>query len=200
MTEGPSLHEIMHHVSSIPSVFFISPMDSIYGGSNRMEINIPAIISDLIFDMGGDIPSPQSLSFFLKHPKNTNLNFLRITAICCYIFTYDWFILNGISTSKVLLFLRDNKLIDLAEIVDYNEFIQDMERREEIVRFCLDGIDLFPKGENKIIAKDRLTTLDSIERKRIIEKSRKAQERSRQLREAMARKRAQEAASKMTRE
>jgi len=136
----------------------------------------------------------------LKHPKNTNLNFLRITAICCYIFTYDWFILNGISTSKVLLFLRDNKLIDLAEIVDYNEFIQDMERREEIVRFCLDGIDLFPKGENKIIAKDRLTTLDSIERKRIIEKSRKAQERSRQLREAMARKRAQEAASKMTRE
>jgi len=66
MTEGPSLHEIMHHVSSIPSVFFISPMDSIYGGSNRMEINIPAIISDLIFDMGGDIPSPQSLSFFFE--------------------------------------------------------------------------------------------------------------------------------------
>jgi len=200
MCDGPVLQDLMQRISKIPDTFFLPIAESIYSTSKSEEINIPAVISDLIFDLSGEIPSVYSLSdFMLKHNED-NSNFLRLITICVYLFSDAWFSKAGGYANGVFKFLRNRQIQRLAEIINYKEFINDMERREELVRLCLDSLNLFPQGENRVIAKDRLTTLDSIERKRIIEKSRKAQERSRQLREAMARKKAQEAASKMSRE
>jgi hypothetical protein len=200
MSKGPVLQQLMQRLAAIPSSFFVPFLESIYDESMEKKINLPAIISDLVFDLGGDVPSPDSLSDFMTESQAENENYLRLVTICSYLFNDEWFCNAGIDASKILAFIRSKRLYSLANIVDYREFVEDMERREELVRLCLDGIGLYPKGENASLAQDRLTTLDSIERKRIIEKSKIAQRRARELREAMARKRAQEAASKMSRE
>ena len=49
-------------------------------------------------------------------------------------------------------------------------------------------------------AQDRLTTISSVERKRVIEETRRAQERMRKIREAMQKKAAEESAAKASRE
>jgi hypothetical protein len=100
----------------------------------------------------------------------------------------------------MLSFLKGSHLKNLANTVEAREFVQDMERREELIRVCLHALKLYLEGENRSLARDRLNALDSIERKRLMAKSRAAQERARKLREAMARQKAEEAASKMYRE
>ncbi|MBK6607158.1 MAG: hypothetical protein IPG24_17185 [Leptospiraceae bacterium] len=61
-------------------------------------------------------------------------------------------------------------------------------------------IKLKTKGETDNHALDRLTTVNSIERQRLIEESKAAQKRAQELREAIARQEAEEAASKWNRE
>jgi hypothetical protein len=88
----------------------------------------------------------------------------------------------------------------LAVVVRAKQFVADQERREELTRLTLDFLGFVPQGETETKAKDRLTTLNSVERAYLMEKTRQAQERARQLREEMARQEAEEAASKMSRE
>jgi len=57
-----------------------------------------------------------------------------------------------------------------------------------------------PAGETAAQAQDRLAAVSSGERLRVIEAARLAEERAREIREALARKAAQEAADKWTRE
>lgn len=68
------------------------------------------------------------------------------------------------------------------------------------MRLCLQALDLRPWGETEIQALDRLNTVDSLERKRVMRESLAAHKRAEEIRQAMARKEAEEAASKMTRE
>jgi len=200
MNEGPALQALMQRVSKIPADFFIAPMSKMNGGGKVQEVSMPALIADLIYDMGGAFPQPDSLTSFLLNSKKDNQNYLHLVAICCYLFYFEWFLEKGINSRKVLEFLKSKKLVRLSQQIDYREFINDMERREELTRFCLMAVQLYPLGENTVLAKDRLATLDSIERQRIMKKSRKALEQARELREAMARRKAHEAASKMSRE
>jgi len=69
-----------------------------------------------------------------------------------------------------------------------------------MIRFALARLDLRPSGETLTQAQDRLTTLSSIERNRVLAASRAAEQRTRDIREALARKAAQESADKYTRE
>jgi hypothetical protein len=85
-------------------------------------------------------------------------------------------------------------------VVDAERFVTDPERREELVRHCLAKLALRPRGETDEQANDRRTSLDSVERRRIIEATRAAEERAREVREALVRKAAEEAAAKATRE
>jgi hypothetical protein len=64
----------------------------------------------------------------------------------------------------------------------------------------LRALDLRPAGESVVQAQDRLTTLDSVERVRVIKEARAAEERARKIREEMARKAAEEAAAAYGRE
>jgi hypothetical protein len=84
--------------------------------------------------------------------------------------------------------------------VKADQFVLDSERREELVRYCLKMLNLKPSGETDIQAKDRLTTINSIERQKVIEQSKAAQKRTQEIRDAIAKKEAEEAASKWNRE
>jgi len=200
MKEVLVLQALMQRLSEIPSLFLYEPVHKMKEGRPGFEIHVPALITDLIYDAGGPIPDPDSLSGFLLTKKKTNLNFLRLTAICCYIFHDPVFLNNPSNWKLMLLFLKSSHLKNLAGAVEAREFVQDMERREELIRVCLHALKLYLDGENRALARDRLNTLDSLERKRLLEKSRAVLERARKLREAMARKKAEEAASKMYRE
>jgi hypothetical protein len=57
-------------------------------------------------------------------------------------------------------------LEELADLRDAETFVDDAERREELARRCLDALGLVPEGESKEQAKDRLSTLDSIQQHR----------------------------------
>lgn len=81
-----------------------------------------------------------------------------------------------------------------------SQYVEDIDRREEFIRMVLDSLDLRPEGETQAQAQDRLTSISSAERLNLIAASRAAEERARQVREALARKAAEEAADKWTRE
>lgn len=81
-----------------------------------------------------------------------------------------------------------------------SQYVEDIDRREEFIRVVLDSLDLRPEGETQAQAQDRLTSISSAERLKLIAASRAAEERARQVREALARKAAEEAADKWTRE
>ena len=88
----------------------------------------------------------------------------------------------------------------LGDVLDARQVLGDADRREEVARRALAALSLRPRGETKPQAEDRLKTLDSIERQRVILETRAAQERARKIREEMARKAAEEAASRYGRE
>jgi hypothetical protein len=81
-------------------------------------------------------------------------------------------------------------------LVQPSKFVHDADRREEWVRQCLAQLGLRPQGESAAQAADRLTMLDSSERDRVLRATATAERRAREIREAMALKKAQESASR----
>ena len=170
-------------------------------GRRRQKVNIhtTALVSDLLEALGGEPLTPADLAAFPLADSRENTNLLRLIQVCCHLFYDSWFRERGGFARRLLPFLTSG-LKEVARVVDAGLFVTDPERREELARLCLAGLGLRPAGESEIQALDRLTTVDSVERKRILAETRKAQKRAEELRKAMARKAAQEAASKMTRE
>jgi hypothetical protein len=87
-----------------------------------------------------------------------------------------------------------------APVVDAERFVTDPDRREELARHVIARLGLVPRGETEAQAKDRRASLDSVERRQVIEATRAAEERARKVREELARKAAEDAAAKATRE
>jgi hypothetical protein len=84
--------------------------------------------------------------------------------------------------------------------VAVEKFVTDPERREELARFSLARLGFRPQGETRAQAEDRLSSLSAAERARVLTAARAAEERARAVREALARKAAEESADKYTRE
>ena len=77
---------------------------------------------------------------------------------------------------------------------------QDEERREELIRRATTALGLSLAGESPNEAADRLKQVDSVERRRVLVAAAARERRARQVREAMAKKAAEEAAAKVSRE
>ena len=99
-----------------------------------------------------------------------------------------------------LLNVLEQTAQQLAAAGNCELYRQDVDRREEFIRVILQGLRLRPSGETESQAEHRLQTVSSAERLKVLQASRAAEERARAIREELARKRAQEAADKMTRE
>ena len=126
-------------------------------------------------------------------------NLLRLILICCWLLHDDWFIEHG-RLSKGVFALFHKGLGALARLVDAELFVTDPDRREELVRLCLGALSHRPEGESEAQAADRLTTLDSVNRHKVIEDVKEREKRARKLRKKMEEKRAREAAAKASRE
>src|SRR5207247_7353673 len=99
-----------------------------------------------------------------------------------------------------LLDLLEREANELAPQVAARKFVTDPDRREELVRVALARLGFRPAGETLAQAQDRLTTLNSAERARVMKAAQAGDQRARQIREALARKAAQESGDKWTRE
>jgi hypothetical protein len=194
--EGPPLEALTHRMAECPADFLRAP------GTGVEEIDIPALVADLLRDLGMRIPPAQLASKFAASkgravPKANNR--LRLIAVGVWLLSDEWFLALPVPAASVWQLLSV-ALDPMAEALDASLAVSDPDRREELVRFCLWSLDLRPAGETREQAQDRLTSLDSVERVRVVRETRAAEERAQKIRQAMAEKAAREAASTYGRE
>lgn len=84
--------------------------------------------------------------------------------------------------------------------VKYRDWITDDERAEEMVRLLLDCCKIIPYGENYDEAADKLSSINSADRHKVLKESYEAHERIMNIKREMAEKKAREAANTYGRE
>ena len=191
--EGPALAALTRRLSECPPDFLLEPL---VGG--RGEVDAGAVVSDLSRALGGTLLNPQQLALFRPARPETRAR-IRTALIASWVLYDAWFRQQGLFGQAAVALLAGG-LAEVADVVDAPQFVSDPDRREELVRLILRALELRPAGESEAQATDRLTTLSSVERNRILRETRAAQERVREIREAMKRKAAEEAAAAYGRE
>jgi hypothetical protein len=190
--EGPDLTALTHRLAECPREFLEEPR---IGATGRVVVG--AVVFDLVMDLGGVGAGNVHLPFSSNAPGDRNA--MRIVLVACWLLHDPWFRARRDLGARAHAFLIEEPPL-LGPVVDAERFVTDPDRREELARHVLARLDLAPRGETEAQAKDRRASLDSVERRQVIEATRAAEERARKVREELARKAAEEAAAKATRE
>ena len=193
--EGPPLDRLTRRLAETPAVFLDEPRIR-----KRGQVDLAAVACDLLLAVGGTLPSPRQAGS-LRPGGLVERNRARLALVCCWLLYDDWFHGRAALGDPIHALLSEG-LRELADLVDASHFVADAERREELVRLVLQHIGLRPAGESAHQAADRLRSLDSLERERLIREAqaREEAERARKLQAKMAEKKAREAAAKASRE
>jgi hypothetical protein len=194
--EGPLLERLTHRLSECPEEFLLPPM-TVAGGT----IHVAALVADHLRKIGiqPDVPVIQERFGPAVVGWRQDDNWLRMVAIGVWLLDDDWFLDRPDLAVHVRRFWEEG-LQALSRVVDAKTVVTDSDRREEFVRLCLKQMGLRPSGESIEYATDRLTTLDSVERVRVVREMQSAEARAREVREALAKQAAQAAAAKASRE
>ena len=193
MTVGPSIASLTRRLQDTPGDFLGEP--DING---RGLVVVPAVVSDLFVAYGAPMLDVTSGATFHPFDSDVNRNWLRCVLISCWLLHDPWFVASR-PVDAAWSFLSGG-LGPLSLAVAAPTFVTDDDRREELARRCLDALGLVPDGETEAQAADRLTTLDSVERARVLAETAYAEARAAAVRQAMHDKAAAEAAAKATRE
>ncbi len=191
--EGPVLETLTRRLAETPEDFLAEPR---IGSSGR--IHVAAVVGDLIRTFGEPLEAP-SLSGFDGTDPRRDRNRLAVTLLLTWLLADDWFRQNKLPPGALLELLNQGSA-QLGAQVASRKFVTDPDRREELARFSLARLGFRPAGETIPQAQDRLTSLSSAERARVLQASRAAEERARAIRDALVRKAAEESADKFTRE
>jgi hypothetical protein len=197
MEEGPLLETLTRRLAECPADFLAEPRDN----SGKGAIHVAAVVYDLVRDLGGAPITKKEAAIFELHAKHTraDVNRLRVVLVACWLLHDPWFRSRRRFAEDAYMLLATG-LDELAAIVQAGQLVADADRREELARICLKSLGLRPAGETAEQSEDRLATLDSVERSRVVREARAAEERARKIREEMARKAAEEAAAVYGRE
>ncbi len=186
LREGPEIERLLQRLARCPREFLQAGTED---GSDAL-----AIICD---QMRRVIPNePPELSPHLPRLRSGSTPHQSLLAIVGWLLYDDWFLQMPELGPAMWQLYTSPKLIELSKLLKPELFVFDADRREELTRFCLQVMALLPRGETNSYAKDRLTTLDTIERNRVLRATAAAERRAREVREAMARAKAQESASR----
>jgi hypothetical protein len=212
--EGPLLESLIRRLAETPADFLAEPR---MGQSGRVET--AAVVGDLLRLLNIE-PRPEQLNAFVSRrgplttadlpeyaernsPEFSQLrharNRLAIALVLCWLLADDWFRRAGLDADHLFQLLNDGT-VELAPQVPAKRFVTDPDRREELARMALARLGFRPAGETLAQAQDRLTTLNSTERARVLKASRAAEERAQKIREALIKKAAEESADKWTRD
>ncbi len=190
--EGPTLERLLRRLMETPSDFLAEPRNLGGGG----VVHVPAVAADLL-EMHGI--SGVDLDFLTPENSPTLPHSAGVALLLCWLLADPEFISRKLPVANLYSLLSEGAM-ELAFQNPAAKYREDSERREELIRYALARLDLRPAGELIAQAQDRLTTLSSIERNRVLEASRAAEQRAREIREALARQSARESADKYTRE
>lgn len=190
--EGPALERLLRRVAETPADFLAEPRTT----SGRGLVYVPAVVSDLLA-----LHACDSLDLTALAPDDSPAARARagLSLLLCWLLA-DPEIISKRFPVATLHTLLTAGAYELSVQLAPSKYRDDPERREELVRFALARLDLRPSGETLAQAQDRLTALSSAERARVVAAARQAEQRARAIREALARKAAQESADKYTRE
>jgi hypothetical protein len=191
--EGPYLELLTRRLAETPEDFLAEPR---LGQTGR--VRTAAVVGDLLEGFGAAVESPE-LQPFVGVDARSDRNRLAVTLLLCWLLADEWFQKARPPAADVLRLL-DTEASELAGHVAARKFVTDPDRREELARLALARLGFRPAGESLAQAQDRLTTLNSAERARVVQAARAAEERARKIREALAKRAAEESADKWTRE
>jgi hypothetical protein len=191
--EGPILETLIHRLAETPEEFLAEPR---IGRAGR--VHTAAVVADLLRMLGHEVHGNE-LARFKGSDSRVDRNRLAVTLVLSWMLADEWFVRTPPTITSILGLLGPG-VAELAEHVAAAKLVTDPDRREELARFALARLRLRPAGETIAQAQDRLTTLSSVERERVLRAARAAEERARSIREALVRKAAQESADKFTRE
>lgn len=197
--EGPLLESLTHRLAECPPEFLAEPRLGASGKTAKGTVHVAAVVNDLIVELGGRPLSAEQAGPFESSATKKDRNRLRLVLVACWLLHDPWFRQQKEFAEAALRWLSSG-LNESADLTPASKFVSDPDRREELARLCLKGLGLRPQGESEAQAQDRLATLNTAERQRVIRAAREAEERARQIREAMAKKAAEEAADKWSRE
>lgn len=186
--EGPPLETLLHRITETPEEFLEEPRHG-----DRGRVHVAAVVADLCHRLGLS-PTTDDLERFRMQERNE----LAVVLLLTWLFADDWFRLDSTDT-RLLLEALSTAAGELAGTPS-RQFLGDPERREEMARLALARLGYRPAGETVAQAQDRLTGLSAAERGRVIAAARAAEKRAREIREALAKKAAEESADKWTRE
>jgi hypothetical protein len=190
---APDVATLTRRLVDTPGDFLAEPIVA-----GRGRLNVEALVSDLLVAFGGPgLGTPGAASFRPPDTAQTR-NWLRSVAVAVWLL-HDRSILAAAPVTGAWEFLTAG-LQDMAAHVPAGDLVTDPDRREELARRCLRALGSIPNGETAAQAADRLATLDSVERARVLAATRDATLRAAEVREAMQARAAAEAAAKASRE
>jgi hypothetical protein len=184
------LESLTRRLAECPSEFLAEPALGKLG-----TINVAAVVADLIHDLGGLPLAPEALAPFTSAAPKTARNHLRLVLVTCWLL-HDLAFREQTKIARNAWRVLTQSLNKFSEHVSAEKCVTDPDRREELVRLCLRELNLRPAGETEVQAQDRLATLNSAERQRVIKEARKAEARAQDIRRKMAEEAAQRAESK----
>lgn len=190
--EGPPLETLLRRLLETPAEFLAEPRIG-----RRGEIDVGAVLWDTFRELGAAPLAEEDLSLFRPSGRGATKqrNRLRVSLITCWLLHESWFRGQSELAESTWQFFEESLPV-LEQYLDADRLLNDPDRREELIRRLLCDVGLRPAGESPTQAADRLQTLNSAERQRVLREAAKAERRAQQIREAMARKAAQDAASR----
>ena len=191
--EGPPIQILLRRLSETPQEFLDEPR---IGGRGRVVVS--ALVNDFLTYLGEPVDM-QTLAPYISSDHGNGRNWLALVMIAIWLLYEESFLDAEILQNDVEPVLRQVTR-DLSNVTGAHNFVEDPDRREEFVRMFLSRLGLRPAGESEKQAADRLVAISSLERDRLLAASRNAEKRAREVREALARKAAQESADKWSRE
>jgi len=190
---GPPLETLTHRLAETPREFLDEPRIE-----GRGQVAVAALVNDLMARLGLTA-SPGLLAQFDGRSRADDRNRLSLAAVVVWLLADDWFGREPVTEPELSGLLVDT-VAALAAAGPADRYTAEPDRREELARTALAAFGCRPAGESAQQAADRLTAVSGAERRRLLQASRAAEERSRAVREALIRKAAQESADKWTRE
>ena len=176
----PPLAELLRWVADMPAAF-------------RGKAHVPAVISDLLETQTGE-PAGAPLLAILREMEPKHRRWVLAGA---HLLWHPCF--RGAPRAGLQRLLVHD-LEALSAVANVDSLFEDEERREEIVRLALRTLRARLPEETSNDAEDRFRQVDSVERTRVLRAAAEHEKRARAVREAMARKAAEEAAAKVARE
>jgi hypothetical protein len=197
----PPLAEWLRWTAEMPPAFRAEPASTIWDEPSRVRVR--AVVADLLETLTGETPEPKLLDAFAAVDSGAReRNRLGWVLAASHVLWHPWLRASRLdpkAAAGIRRFLVE-ELATLAAVVPVDRLLTEEERREELVRRALRASGVALPGESAAEREDRLKQVDSLERHRVLAEAAERDKRARAVRDAMAKKAAEEAAAKVSRE